>query len=99
MKYKYEYDKLIIKFYGDMDERYVKTIRDEVDHLIEKPTFSAVVFDFKNVSFVDSTGLGLIFGRYKKLINKNVELLLQNVPSHVDRVFRTSGVYSVCPKI
>ena len=99
VKYKYEFDQLIIELYGDVDEHYVKKIRDDIDFLISRQGISSVVFDFKNVSFVDSTGLGLIFGRYKKLLARKVELLLRNVPSHVDRVFRTSGVYSVCPKI
>ncbi|MBR2056190.1 MAG: anti-sigma factor antagonist [Clostridia bacterium] len=99
MKYKYEFDQLIIELYGDVDEHYVKKIRDDIDFLISRQGISSVVFDFKNVSFVDSTGLGLIFGRYKKLLARKVELLLRNVPSHVDRVFRASGVYSVCPKI
>ena len=59
MKYKYEFDQLIIELYGDVDEHYVKKIRDDIDFLISRQGISSVVFDFKNVSFVDSTGLGL----------------------------------------
>ena len=99
MKHKFQFDNLYIQFMGDIDDFYVKKIRDDIDHLISKQALRAVIFDFKNVSFIDSTGLGLIFGRYNRLKDNNVELLLQNVPAHVDKIFRASGIYSLCPKI
>ena len=99
MKYKSESDHLVIEFYGDIDDHYVGKVRNDIDMLISRQAPRAVIFDFKNVSFVDSTGIGLIFGRYKRLLNTNGELLLRNVPSQVDKVFRASGVYSICPKI
>lgn len=99
MKHKFQFDNLYIQFVGDIDDFYVKKIRDDIDHLISKQGLRAVIFDFKNVSFIDSTGLGLIFGRYNRLKDNNVELLLQNVPAHVDKIFRASGIYSLCPKI
>ena len=99
MKHKFQFDNLYIHFVGDIDDCYVKKIRGDIDNLISRQGLRAVIFDFKDVSFIDSTGLGLIFGRYKRLKDNNVELLLQNVPAHVDKVFRARGVYSLCPKI
>ncbi len=99
MKHKFQFDNLYIQFIGDIDDYYVKKIRGDIDNLISRQGLRAVIFDFKDVSFIDSTGLGLIFGRYKRLKDNNVELLLQNVPAHVDKIFRASGVYSLCPKI
>lgn len=99
MKYKFQSDQLIIELIGDVDEHYASLIRDKIDDLTQKAHLRRVVFDFSKVSFVDSTGIGLIFGRYKRLSARNVELVLKNVSSQVDKVFRTSGVYSVCPKI
>ena len=58
-----------------------------------------MVFDLKDVSFVDSTGLGLILGRYKKLSASGGVLRLKDVPPQVDRVFRMSGVYTVVEKV
>ncbi len=99
VKYIFESDHLIVEFFGDLDDHYAKNIRKDIDDAIARRNPRAVVFDFRNVSFVDSTGIGLIFGRYKKLLETNGELLLKNVPAHVDKIFRTSGVYSICPKI
>jgi stage II sporulation protein AA (anti-sigma F factor antagonist) len=99
VKYKLQSDQLIIELIGDVDEHYASTIRNDIDALAQNYHPRRVIFDFANVSFVDSTGIGLIFGRYKKLSARNIELVLKNVSSQVDRVFRTSGIYSVCPKI
>lgn len=84
---------------GDVDELASRTLRGRIDDEILSARPKIVVFDFSKVGFVDSTGLGLIFGRYKKLAGMGAELLVANVPAHVDKVFRASGVYTVCPKI
>ena len=99
VKYKCESDHLIIEFFGEVDDHYAKNVRNDIDNLILKKNPRTVIFDFSHVSFVDSTGIGLIFGRYKRLLQCNGELLLRNIPSQVDKVFRASGVYSICPKI
>lgn len=99
LNYQYINGSLNIRFDGDIDEHAARRLRDELDRLIEAKPITKAVFDFTDVTFVDSTGLGLIFGRYKKLLSRGAELLIKNVPSQVDRVFRASGVYTVCPKI
>lgn len=90
---------LYVGLSGDVDELASRTLRPLIDEEIYTARPKIVVFDFAKVGFVDSTGLGLIFGRYKKLVAIGGELLVANVPTHVDKVFRASGVYSVCPKI
>lgn len=92
-------DRIVVAFSGDIDEYSCRTLRVELDGQIEKSAPKEVVFDMANVSFVDSTGLGLILGRYKKLHAKGGVLRLANVPPQVDKVFRTSGVYSVVEKV
>jgi stage II sporulation protein AA (anti-sigma F factor antagonist) len=99
VKFKTENNHLVFEFYGDVDDHYAKQVRNDIDFQISKQNPRVVIFDFKNVSFIDSTGIGLIFGRYKKLLQTNAELLLRNIPSQVDKIFRASGIYSICPKI
>ena len=83
---------------GEIDEYASRTLREKLDRLIDEKQPSRLVLDLSGVSFVDSTGLGLIFGRYKKLNARGGELALVNVPRQVDRVFLASGVYSVAVK-
>lgn len=92
-------DKVRVKLTGDIDEYSARALRAELDGIIERQRMRALILDMGSVSFIDSTGLGFVLGRYKKLREKRAELLLSNVPQQVDKVFRTSGVYSFVPKI
>ncbi len=99
LEFKVVGDNILVTLEGDIDDFEVRAIRDDVDRLIEKYHMKSMTFDMKNVTFVDSTGLGFLLGRYKKLRAKRAELLLKNVPPQADKVFRTSGIYSFVPII
>lgn len=88
---------ICVKLSGEIDEYSARTLRADIDKLIDAQGFRTMTFDMQNVTFIDSTGLGFVLGRYKKLRGKRAELLLKNVPAQVDKVFRTSGIYSFVP--
>ncbi len=95
---KNEKGNLLIVFHGEIDEHSVKGVRDEIDEIIDNTRgLKCVTFDMSDVSFIDSTGLGFVIGRYKKLKAKRAELLLANVSKPVDKVFSTSGIYRFVP--
>ena len=67
MTYKMCGDDLYVYLYGEFDDSVAKTIRENIDMLIDSFVFSRLVIDMRDVSFMDSTGIGVILGRYKKL--------------------------------
>ncbi len=71
--YNYVDKQLIFKIDGDIDECYSQKIRRRLDNEIERYMPKTVIFDFNRVSFMDSAGIGLIIGRYKKNILINIE--------------------------
>ena len=79
----------------DIDERYASFIRREIDNLIETNSFTKLIFDFKNINFMDSTGIGMILGRYKKLHKQNIAVSVKNANSQIDKVLRASGMYEL----
>ena len=89
---------LTVSVEGEIDEFSSRSLRAELDGLIENSRPRRMVLDMSKVSFVDSTGLGLTFGRYKILNAVGAELALRNVPRQVDRVLAMSGVYSFVEK-
>ena len=101
MKAEYEMknDEIIVRLKGELDEYGAGQIKDEIDGIISSRPARSFVFDLRDVPFVDSTGLGFLLGRYKKLRAKHAELVVKNVNPQVDKVFKTSGVYSFVPKI
>ena len=73
IKFKNVSGKLYVYLYGELDEYTSRSIRGLLDNLLDQyPHSKAVVFNLANLSFMDSTGLGFLIGRYKKLKNYGV---------------------------
>ena len=50
-------------------------------------------------SFMDSTGIGVLLGRYKILHNRNKNIYISNPSNAIEKIFRMSGIYEIMPKI
>lgn len=84
---------------GEIDQYYAGEMRSLIDNEINKRgTVSMLVLDFKNVTFMDSAGIGMILGRYKLLRLKGATLVLRNVSAAAERVLRIAGVYKLLEK-
>ena len=80
----YEEDKLLVfKITDEIDDCNVQKIRRKADYEIERHMPRKVIFDFDSVTFMDSSGIGLIIGRYKftNMLGGKLEVanLTQNV--------------------
>ena len=95
--YKKEDKQLIFKLEEDIDECVAQKIRRKLDNEIERYMPKEVIFDFNNVSFMDSAGIGMILGRYKmmKMLGGNVEM--KNVSPMLKKIFEMSGLTKICP--
>lgn len=90
---------LVVNLDGDLDHHLSQLIRIPIDEKIDKNGIDAVVFDFKNTGFMDSSGIGLIMGRYKLLSRKGGKVFVTNVSPAIKRIFEISGLYKiVCEK-
>lgn len=89
---------LIVYVTQDLDHHAVKYLRERSDRLIEAGDVKHIVFDFKDVNFMDSSGIGLIMGRYKKVMFLGGRAIVTNVGNIVDRIFKISGLYKIIEK-
>ena len=94
----YEEDKqLVIKILYEIDECSVQKIRGRVDYEIERYMPKKVIFDFDNVTFMDSAGIGLIIGRYKLANMLGIEIEITNLTHSVKKIFEMSGILKLIP--
>ena len=77
---------------GDIDHHSAKEIRETIDFSLESSLPETLILDFKDVTFMDSSGIGLVMGRYKLMQSMNGELRIQNVSSHMKKVMRLAGL-------
>jgi len=89
-----------ISFEGELDEHTSEYVRMNVDSLMEEfadKAIDKVIFDFEKLDFMDSTGIGVLLGRFRKWNGKNIQICIKNPKPQVDRVLKISGVYQLMP--
>ena len=89
--------RLIFEIEEDIDECCVQKIRRRIDNEIQRYMPKEVIFDFSNVSFMDSAGIGLIIGRYKFTNMLGGKLEVANLTQSVKKIFEMSGILKLIP--
>ena len=93
-------DDLYIYLSGELDEHSVASARAEADRCIdENAGLSRAVFNLAGVKFMDSTGIGYLMGRYKRLKAYGMRMYLEDPDPGADKILALSGVYSLMPKL
>ena len=80
------------KIEGDIDHHTAAEIRQVVDENINLLKPKVLNLDFGGVQFMDSSGIGLIMGRFKLMKTANGELKVVNVPKRLERMIKISGL-------
>ena len=86
---------LVVYVTDDLDHHAVLQLREYSDRLIEAGNIRHIIFDFTDVGFMDSSGIGLIMGRYKKVMFLGGRAAVTNVGDVVNRIFTLSGLYQI----
>lgn len=98
LKYCIKERNLIVRLKGDLDHHNAKVVRGKIDLLVEVNNIKNIIFDFEEMEFMDSSGIGLIMGRYKNLKLKNGNVYVSNINKKIDRIFNLSGIYKIIDK-
>jgi len=90
---------LYLSVLGELDEHSAPYIRGELDKKLLNNLYRQVVLDLSGLRFMDSTGIGVLIGRYKKVKEKNVPMFISNPTAHIDKILKMTAVYDIMPKI
>ena len=99
IKYIEQQKMLIFKITEEIDEFKAKDIRRKADYEIERYMPKRVIFDFSRVSFMDSSGIGMIIGRYKQAAMLGGRTEMINLNPSVRKIFEMSGVLRLIPEV
>jgi len=86
---------LYVKLLGDIDHHSAKTVRDSVDSLIRKNNPLELELDLSAIEFMDSSGLGLVLGRYKKQTDMGGKMKIINPTRRVMQILQLAGVEKI----
>ena len=90
---------LTVKLRGELDHSVAAGVRAELDELILDPGVRRLVFDLNGLEFMDSSGIGLIIGRYKLMARRGGSVAVRSPGSRVDRIFQMSGLYQLVERL
>ena len=99
IKHKYSNRTLQIYLCGELDETAAENARIFLDMLIDKRMPEKVIFNLSSLVFMDSTGIGVLLGRYKRCKKLNIRVQITSPQNSVDKLLALSGIYTVMPKI
>ncbi|MBQ9989955.1 MAG: anti-sigma factor antagonist [Lachnospiraceae bacterium] len=85
-------DFLCIKMPKEIDHHHAETISRRADQFICQEKVNNIIFDFEETDFMDSSGIGIIAGRYKKVQVFGGKIYVVNAGVQVKRILSLSGL-------
>ena len=90
--YSYKGGELTVFLTGELDHHTAKAARDAIDDIVSMRLVSTLVLNLDGLGFMDSSGIGLVLGRYKLLSEAGANLELSVKNAAIRRIFEMSGV-------
>ncbi|QXJ39731.1 Anti-sigma F factor antagonist [Parageobacillus caldoxylosilyticus] len=95
MDFEVKRDVLIIRLSGELDHHTAEELREKVTDTLEREAIRHIVLNLEGLTFMDSSGLGVILGRYKQIKNLGGEMIVCAVSPTVKRLFDMSGLFKI----
>jgi len=86
---------LYIQLEGELDHHSAQSLRERIDQAFEPTDCRQIVFDFARVTFMDSSGIGMIIGRYKNAKKRSGTVSIVGMNPEVGRIFQISGLAKI----
>ena len=77
---------------GEIDHHSAAAVRKQIYDAYEESRCTDIVFDMNRVEFMDSSGIGLVIGRFKSMQEINGKIIVQNPPYHIKKVMKLAGI-------
>ncbi len=86
---------MVIRVDGEIDHHIAKNLRSEIDRVLSCSGVINIAFDFSKVSFMDSSGIGVIMGRYKKVNSLGGRIIIFGMNSNIKRLIEMANLKSI----
>ena len=88
-------DQLIVYLSGEIDHCTADKLRGEIETLLGDARIRRLVLDFENVGFMDSSGVGMIIGRYKTMRERGGSVSACGMKPTLEKLFRMAGLHRI----
>lgn len=84
-------DNFVVRITGDIDHHSAFSIREEIDGIIALKQPKNLILDLSETDFMDSSGLGLILGRFRKTREMGINLIIVNPTDSIMKILLIAG--------
>jgi len=86
---------LVAQLDCEIDHHSAERLRIQIDAAFEKSSCRHIIFDFSQVGFMDSSGIGMIIGRYKNAEKRGGRMAIAGMSDEMGRLFTISGLAKI----
>jgi stage II sporulation protein AA (anti-sigma F factor antagonist) len=86
---------LCIRLSGELDHHTSEELRSKVNDALEQHSIQHIILNLEQLTFMDSSGLGVILGRYKQIKNLGGQMVVCSISTSVKRLFEMSGLFKI----
>lgn len=88
-------DVLVVRLSGELDHHESEALRSEWKNMLYHHSVKHVVLNLESMTFMDSSGLGVVLGRYKEVLQLGGEMVVCSVSPPIKRLFEMSGLFKI----
>ena len=88
-------DVLIVRLSGELDHHETERVKVMWQHHLNAKSVKHVIVNLEKLSFMDSSGLGVMLGRYKEIKYKGGQMVICSISPQVKRLFDLSGLHKI----
>lgn len=88
-------DVLLIRLKGELDHHSAKKLREGTERFLHEKNVKHIVLNLEELTFMDSSGIGVILGRYKEVKSMGGEMVVCSISTPVKRLFEMAGLFKI----
>lgn len=89
---------LIVQIQGEIDHHCAAIFREKIEKEFQRNDAKNLIFDFQYVTFMDSSGIGMVIGRYKNVLAYGGKTVVANANEKVAQIFQMAGLQKIIPQ-
>lgn len=86
---------LLVSLSGELDHHTAKEVKSLIEEVVKNRGVKNLIFDFSNLTFMDSSGIGVIVGRYKLITSLGGRIAISGAKSNVNKLLHMSGINKI----
>jgi len=86
---------LTVYLHGEIDHCSAERLRKEIENHLRDQSIEQLMLDFSHVTFMDSSGIGMLIGRYKTMAERGGSVSARGMQPSVSRLFRMAGLHRI----